>query len=80
MASTSTGMSKFLRGKSVHAKDLITRDTEDFLDCDSDFGEIKQNFSDSVQDDSSSDSDREHTIPVGLREQATLWQVKNNSH
>jgi hypothetical protein len=83
MASTSTGMSKFLHGKSVHAKDLRTWDTEVVLDCDSDTGETEQNSSDtgdSVQDDGSSDSDMEDTVTVRFKEEATLWQAKNNSH
>jgi hypothetical protein len=40
MTSTSTGMSKFSCGKSVHAEDLTTPDTEDVLDCDSDIGKM----------------------------------------
>jgi hypothetical protein len=65
----------------VHAKDLTTWDSEDVLDCGSDTGETERNFSDagdSVEDDCSSEGDMEDTVPVGLREEATLWQAENN--
>jgi hypothetical protein len=41
MASTSIGISKFLRGKPVRGKDLTMRDIEDVSSCHSDIGEIE---------------------------------------